>query len=246
MSDLFLFLLEGDAGNILSRLGTAARSPSIRPTRRKGQMRANGKKSRGKGRTESTFVNWEGSGTNPVAAQSDRQRRCAAPREAAAGGAAAQRTAHSAQHTAHAARTPTRHAHAPRSAQPSRAFGARRSRPGALAGAGLHSAPPLPPPAPPSLPIFWLKSPLSRFSLRAGCAAGERRGGTGRRRRPEGAELGARRAARASLRPRGSSEKAPTGRRRALRPPAWLCALPAGGRNRSGRRGGRRESRSGR
>lgn len=156
MSDLFLFLLEGDAGNFLSRLGTAARSPSIRPTRRKGQMRANGKKSRGKGRTESAFVNWEGSGTNPAAAQSERQRRCAAPREAAAGGAAAQRTAHRAQ------RTPTRHAHAPRSAQPSRAFGARRSRPGALAGAGLHSAPP--PPARPSVSAdFLVKEPALAF-----------------------------------------------------------------------------------
>lgn len=107
MSDLFLFLLEGDAGNFLSRLGTAARSPSIRPTRRKGQMRANGKKSRGKGRTESAFVNWEGSGTNPAAAQSERQRRCAAPREAAAGGAAAPRTAHPHPSRARAALRPT-------------------------------------------------------------------------------------------------------------------------------------------
>lgn len=238
MSDLFLFLLEGDAGNFLSRLGTAARSPSIRPTRRKGQMRANGKKSRGKGRTESAFVNWEGSGTNPAAAQSERQRRCAAPREAAAGGAAAQRTAHRAPPPV----TRTRRA-PPNPREPSA-----RAAPGPEPSRGRGSTRPLPPPpAPPSLPIFWLKSPLSRFSLRAGCAAGERRGGTGRRRRrPEGAELGARRAARASLRPRGSSEKAPTRRRRALRPPAWLCALPAGGRNRSGRRGGRRESRSGR
>lgn len=118
----------------------------------------------GKGtKRDETFLYWEGNRKKPNAAQ------------------------HEQQHTGR--EPPPRPPAVPRMrrAPPNPREPSARAAPEPKPQRGRGFARPLPslPPAPRSPLIFWLKSPLLRFSLRAGCAVGERCGGTGRRRRSE-------------------------------------------------------------